>query len=224
MDLKALKQVAQNHRTTKERLLELAKLDPSLSREIAKRLTLPLDVSLELCKSDDMSTRAALAKNSQTPVQILEILAGDSQWTVAKAVLGAQVNRTVTLSRLIFETIARHKRHTVRQTAAEYLHCPPDLLEVLSEDAEPAVRASVADNLKVSAEVLHRLASDSDASVVRNVAVHFNTSNETLNLLAKHSNPDIREKSIFPFLSFSRNREIPVARLEMLKDDPDPDG
>ncbi len=223
MDLKALKQEAKKSSTTKERLLELAKLDLSLSREIAKRYTLPLEVAKELCKSRDMPTRAALAKNHTAPLEILEILAKDPQWTVAKAVLGSKVNRKIMLSRMIFETIARHKRHTVRQTAAEYLHCPADILEVLSKDMAVEVRASVADNFKVTAEILHRLASDTELRVVWNVANHVNTSSETLDLLATHPNSRTREQSIDPYLSHSRTREIPVSRLEILKDDPDPE-
>jgi hypothetical protein len=182
-----------------------------------------LDVARELTKSRDMPTRAALAKNHMTPLEILEILARDSQWTVAKAVLGAKVNRKITLSRVIFETIARHKRHTVRQSAAEHFLCPPDLLDELSRDAAPEVRSSVADHPKATPELLHRLASDTELRVVWNVATHINTSNETLNLLAQHPNSHTREKSIYPYLGFSRTREIPVTRLEMLKNDPDPE-
>jgi hypothetical protein len=223
MDLKTLKQEAKKPSTSKERLLELAKIDASLSREIAKRYVLPIEVAKELCKNRDMPTRAALAKNHTAPLEILEILAKDPQWTVAKAVLGAKVNRKITLSRMIFETIARHKRHTVRQTAAEHSHCPADILEELSRDVAPEVRASVADNFKVTPEILHRLASDTELRVVWNVASHVNTSSETLDLLAQHPNSRTREQSIDPYLSHSRTREIPVTRLEMLKNDPDPE-
>jgi hypothetical protein len=223
MDLNALKKEAKSPSPSPERLLELAKLDPSLSREIAKRYALPLDVARELTKSRDMPTRAALARNHRIPLEILEILARDSQWTVAKAVLGAKVNRKITLSRVIFETIARHKRHTVRQSAAEHFLCPADLLEELAADAAPEVRSSVAEHPKATPELLHRLASDAELRVVWNVATHINTSNKTLDLLAQHPNSRTREQSIYPYLGYSRTREIPVSRLEMLKNDPDPE-
>ena len=221
MDIKALKKEAQHHSTKPERLLELAGQDTELSRLIAKRPNLPLDVMRELSKSRDMPTRANVAKNHSAPVEILEFLARDAQWTVAKAVLGAKVNRTVTLSRTIFEIIVGHKRFSVRQTAAESWLCPPDLLEHLAQDPAPEVRRAVADNPKATAELLHCLASDPDNRVVWNVADHVNTSDATLDLLAEHPHPYTRQLSIYPYLSFSRNRDIPVERLVKLAGDPE---
>lgn len=221
MDIKALKKEAKDYRTSPHRLLELARQDTALSRLIALRPNLPLQVMHELSKSRDMPTRANVAKNYTAPMEILEVLARDPQWTVAKAVLGAMVNRTVTPNRSTFEIIAAHKRHTVRQTAADNRFCPPDLLERLAQDPAPEVRRAVAENITATAELLHRLAADPDDRVVWNVAHHPNTTDETLDLLAEHPHPHTRHLSIYRYLSFSRKREIPVERLVKLANDPE---
>ena len=223
MDMEALKkEIKRRTRPSPERLLELSRLAPQLSRLIPKYISnIPLALYHELARSRDMPTRAAVAKDHQAPLEILEILARDPQWTVAKAVLGAKVNRKVTLSRTIFETIAGHKRFSVRQTAAESRFCPPDLLEFLARDPAPEVRRAVAENPKASAELLHSLAGDSDNLVVWHVAVHVNASDETLDLLAEHPHPYTRQKSIYPHLSFGHSRTIPVERLIKLSNDPE---
>jgi hypothetical protein len=202
------------------RLLELAK-DPQFSRLIAKRSNTPLDVRRALAKSTDMPTRAAVAKNHTTPLELLEQLSIDPQWTVAKAIFGAKVRRTVAPSRLMFERIAQHKRHTVRQTLAEFTHCPPDLLLDLAQDPSVEVRAAVAENFNATPEMLTLLARDSERAVLLGVVRHPNTPDDVLDTFVLHPDALIRQYCIEEHLGYSRTRTIPLHRLEALAKDSD---
>jgi hypothetical protein len=221
MDITALKKEAKNARITPERMLELAAIETELARLIAKRNDLTLVVYHQLAKSRDATTRASMAKNPKTPLEVLEILAKDRQWSVAKAVLGAKVNRTMTLSRVIFETIVANPRFSVRQSAAEHSACPPDLLERLASDKAVEVRSSVAENRQTPSHILASLSHDSDTRVLWQVVRHANTNDETLDQLAHHPEANIREESICPYLSWGLTRSIPLARLVHLSSDPE---
>jgi hypothetical protein len=195
MDLKALKKEARQKRISPQRLLEIANMDATLSRQIANRLDLPLEIFKELAKSRDMFTRAAIAKNENTPLDILELLARDPQWTVSKSILGSRKFGTrKLLPRSLIEIIVFHKRFTVRETAAEYPYCPTDLLEVLAKDEA--------------------------REVVVHVAEHRNTSNKVLDQLALHSDAWVRvssiDRNVFPM---GEVRTIPLERLVRLSTD-----
>jgi hypothetical protein len=197
MDLKALKKEARQKRISPQRLLEIANMDATLSRQIANRLDLPLEIFKELAKSRDMFTRAAIAKNENTPLDILELLARDPQWTVSKSILGSRkFGARKLLPHSLIELIVFHKRFTVRETAAEYPYCPTDLLEVLAKDEA--------------------------AEVVAHVARHRNTSNKVLDQLALHSDAWVRVESInrhvFPRVG-REVRTIPLERLVQLSTD-----
>jgi hypothetical protein len=204
------------------RLLELAK-DPQLSRLIAKRSNTPLDVRRALAKSSDMPTRAAVAKNHTTPLELLELLCQDPQWTVAKAVFGARVRRTVTPSRLMFERIAQHKRHTVRQTLAESNLCPADLLLELAQDPSVEVRTAVSENFNATPEMLTLLSKDPERAVLLGVVRHPNTPDDVLDTLAQHPDGLVRRYCVEEHLGYSRTRTIPLYRLELLANDTDRD-
>jgi hypothetical protein len=202
------------------RLLELSR-DPQFSRLIAKRTNTPLDVRRALAKSKDMPTRAAVAKNHTTPLELLEQLSIDPQWTVAKAIFGAKVHRTVAPSRLMFERIAQHKRHTVRQTLAELTHCPPDLLFDLAQDPSVEVRAAVAENFNATPEMLTLLSKDPERAVLLGVVRHPKTPDDVLDAFVQHPDALVRQYCIEEHLSYSRTRTIPLHRLEALANDTD---
>jgi hypothetical protein len=202
------------------RLLELSKT-PQFSRLIAKRTNTPLDVRRALAKSRDMPTRAAVAKNHTTPLELLEQLCIDPQWTVAKAIFGAKVRRSVAPSRLMFERIAQHKRHTVRQTLAEFTHCPPDLLFELAQDPSVEVRAAVAENFNATPDMLTLLSKDPERAVLLGVVRHPNTPDDVLDAFVQHPDALIRQYCIEEHLGYSRTRTIPLHRLEALANDTD---
>lgn len=223
MDIEALKkEIKRSTKPTPERLLELSRLDPQLSRLIPKYISnIPLTLYHELIKSRDMPTRAAVAKAPQAPLEILEILARDPQWTVAKAIFGEKVRRKITVPDSLFETVAGHKRHTVRQSVAEHYDCPVHVLNLLSRDPAPEVRQAVASNHNTSAQVLDRLSDDPELLVLWNVAKHPNTLDSTLDKLARHPHPFTRVQSIDAYLSSGKIRAIPTERLVSLAHDPD---
>ena len=108
------------------------------------------------------------------------------------------MRRTIAVPDSLYETIAGHKRFTVRQSAAEHPGCPTHVLELLARDPEPAVRRAVAEHPRAAADLLHRLAADADDRVVWNVARHSNTGDQTLDLLAEHPNVFTRRRVDLP--------------------------
>ena len=90
-EARAVLREIKSYTTTAERLLEIARASPEHARLIPRhRRGIPLAVYRELGASADMPTRAAVAKDPEAPLEILELLARDRQWTVAKAVFGRQ--------------------------------------------------------------------------------------------------------------------------------------
>ncbi len=135
VDLPALRGEIRRKDTTPQRLLEIAALDPQLSRSVAKAKTTPPDVLARLASSSDMPTRTRVAENPNAPAQALAHLASDPQWTVLKAVA-----EHPQLPAGILLKLSRHKRSTVRAAAVKVglergLFSPDDLREFLADPA-----------------------------------------------------------------------------------------
>lgn len=112
LDLPALRGEIRRKDTTPARLLDIAALDPQLSRSVAKAKTTPPQVLDRLARSPDMPTRARVAEHSATPLPTLAHLAGDPQWTVLKA-----LTENPNLPADLLLGLSRHKRATVRAAA-----------------------------------------------------------------------------------------------------------
>lgn len=116
LDIAALRGEIRRKSTTPARLLEIAALDPQLSRSVAQAKTTPPDVLDKLARSSDMPTRTRVAEHPNAALPTLLHLAGDPQWTVLKA-----LTEHPNLPAEVLEKLSRHKRSTVRAATVKML-------------------------------------------------------------------------------------------------------
>ncbi|WP_412026382.1 hypothetical protein [Deinococcus yunweiensis] len=139
LDLKALKREARSRGTSPARLMELAALDPQLSRQVAKSQRTPIPVLEHLAHSHDMQTRRAVATNLSTSPALLCQLGTDNQWTVLKAVaLNSHTPSGVLLSLL------SHHQKSVRQSVYERQTYPDEIIPTLVQQITPELARALA--------------------------------------------------------------------------------
>lgn len=166
-DLQALKREARHKATSAQRLLELAALDPQVSRAVAGNKTAPLPVLEGLARSSDMPTRRAVAANAGATAALLNHLSKDRQWTVLKAVAVHPHTDAPTLERL-----SVHSRDTVKTALLGRSNLLSQVLETLGRDQDAGVRREVAWSSALPAPLIRALYADGDAGVRANIVQH----------------------------------------------------
>ncbi|MFC6592973.1 hypothetical protein ACFP81_13830 [Deinococcus lacus] len=86
-DLQALKREARKRGTPPERLLELARMGPPVSRAVATSRHVSPGLLVELAYSEDWVTRARVSHHRKTPLFILDKLANDKESGVLRNLL-----------------------------------------------------------------------------------------------------------------------------------------
>ncbi|WP_309569942.1 hypothetical protein [Deinococcus sp.] len=155
VDWKALKREARSKNTSAARLIELAAIDPKLSREIAKNQHTPLPVLERLARSTDVHTRKAVVYHPAITPAVLETLSSDRQWTVLRAVAGHPLTPGKALNHL-----AEHPQGTIRVDVVRNPQTAPSIRERLATDPNPEVRGAVAPSGALPTAVVQRLLDD----------------------------------------------------------------
>jgi hypothetical protein len=164
MDVAALKKEARAKGTSARRLLELAAMDVSLSRLVAKAKRTPTSVLEKLSRSSDTSTQAAVASHSNTPSTVLSYLGGHGKYTILKAVA-----KNPHTPDEVIEKLATHKHSAVREAVACREVLPEAIAVRLAKDPELAIRMMLIRENRTDA-VWQILAKDSDPRVRGSVA------------------------------------------------------
>ncbi|MEA5474278.1 HEAT repeat domain-containing protein [Synechococcus sp. CCY9201] len=152
--------------------------------------------------------RADVAGNSQTPVELLTLLAKDKDENVRQAVAWNSQTPAELLTLL-----AKDKNEDVRSAVAQNSQTPTELLTLLAKDKNEDVRWAVAGNRQTAAEVLTLLAKDYK-DVRRAVARNSQTPAELLTLLAKGE---------YFRQAVAQNSQAPTELLTLLAKDEDED-
>ncbi len=184
-------------------------------------------------KSKDVYTRIAVAKNENTPEDVLRILAKDRAWDVRGAIadnentsegvlriLAKDKNTDVCASTAInkntpqdvLRILSKDKRNYIRMCVAVNENVPEDVLRDLSKDERVEVRSYVARNKYAPPDILKILAKDNDTEVCGAVAGNENTPQDVLVDLAKHQIPLVRA-------SAAGNKNLPQSILIALSKD-----
>jgi len=153
---------------------------------------------------DTTLQRRKLASNPRVPSDVLQILAGDSEWSVRRVVAGNPSLPAESLDRLTCDTfeavrrvvasrtdlsakcvkaLAADKDEWVRQWVARNPATSPRQLYALSTDNVADVRRAVARNKACTLRLVEKLASDSDAWVRAGIAYRRNLPSRLLRLL-----------------------------------------
>ena len=170
--------------------------------------TVSLDVLIAAASHKSAGVRACVARNTSTPLHVLEKLAADPEVRVRASIVYSKVPAHV-LEKLADDTDA-----SVRVNVAYSESTPPHVLEKLAADPEVRVRDAVAYNRKTPPHVLEKLASDTDVSVRERVAYHGKVTPHVLEKLAADTDVSVRDL-------VAKNLSTPPHVLENLAADPD---
>jgi len=155
VDLKALKQEARSKRTSVARLIELAALDPKVSREIARSKYTPVQVLEHLTQSSDVHTREAIIYHPAVTPALLEKLSSDGKERVLRAVAFHDLTPSTALGFL-----ARHPQASVRSVVAKNSQVPQSLKERFADDPDSEVRRAIARSAALPVDIIQRLLVD----------------------------------------------------------------
>ncbi|BAY80889.1 leucine rich repeat variant [Calothrix parasitica NIES-267] len=166
-----------------------------------------------LSQSDKLEARLVVAESLETPVSLLEFLAGDLELAVRLTVESnsncpSEVLELVRSQHDIasdwdadverLRELGESRWSWIRLTVAQNPFAPEDALMKLARDEEFRIRLSVAKNPNVSAEVLAVLVEDSGKKIQGVVVKHPNTGEETLHKLFSGYKKEIAKRNDFP--------------------------
>lgn len=174
---------------------------------VARDRDTPTDVLALLAKDQDKTVRRQVAENGQTPCELLTLLAMDRHLDVRRAV--AENSKT---SAEALTLLAKDQDRTVRRRVTENSRTPCELLTLLAMDRHLDVRRAVAKNVQTPSEVLTLLAADEHYEVRCAVAGNSQTPVELLTLLAKDEHYEVR-------YAVAGNSQTPAELLTLLSKD-----
>jgi hypothetical protein len=197
--------------------------------------TVSLDVLIAAASHKSAGVRACVARNTSTPLHVLEKLAADPEVRVRASTVyskapahvrekladdpeaSVRVNVAYALNEStpqhLFEKLAADPEVRVRDAVAYNRWTPPHVLEKLASDTDVSIRVRVACHGEVTPHVLEKLAADTDMSVRDLVAKNLSTPPHVLEKLA--ANPDAYVRATVAY-----NLKTPLHVLEKLAADP----
>lgn len=145
-------------------------------QSVAKNPNTPKEVLEKLADDKSEVVRYAVAKNPSTPKEVLEKLTNDDDWNVRDLVA-----RNSSTPKEVLEKLAKDSNVNVRWSVARNASTPKELLEELASDNAKEVRGMVALNHNAPKEVLEKLAEDKSDIVRRSVAENPNYKSSSTN-------------------------------------------
>lgn len=164
---------------------------------LATNPSLTADQILHLFNDHDFANysgtevRGGLARNSSTPVHLLEALAADYTLVIASYLTG-NPNCPEHLLREFANTDGPVIRLSMVRGAVSNISCPKDLLATLSTHRFKEIRDSVAFNPSTPSEILKNLATDVETRVRVSVALNDNSPTLILEQLSRDRHKDVR--------------------------------
>jgi hypothetical protein len=177
---------------------------------VARNTSTPLHVLEKLAADPEVRVRDAVAYNHWTPPHVLEKLAADPEVRVRASIVYSKAPAHVR------EKLADDPEASVRVNVAYALNesTPQHLFEKLAADPEVRVRDAVAYNRWTPPHVLEKLASDTDVSIRVRVAYHGKVTPHVLEKLAADTDMSVRDL-------VAKNLSTPPHVLEKLAANPD---
>ena len=178
---------------------------PQLARRnLAKNTSTPVHILEMLAIDNNVEVRYELAKNPNTPVKILAQLATDYKaWVRYDLAKNPNVPASI-LSELASDTDAG-----VRRNVAANPNTPVEILSKLATDNNYGVRYSVASNPNTPVEILVELATDHHSYIRQYIAANPNTPVHILSKLATDSHAAVCQY-------IAANPNTPITLLQQL--------
>ncbi|BAY81083.1 leucine rich repeat variant [Calothrix parasitica NIES-267] len=172
-----------------------------------------LQILERLSQSDKLEPRLIVAESSETPVSLLELLAGDLELAV-RLTVEANDNCPSEVVELVksqhdlandwdgdverLRELGGSRWSWIRLTVAQNPFAPEDVLMNLATDELFKVRLGVGKNPNSSARVLGVLAEESDKEIQVAVVEHLNTTEEMLHQLFSSCKYEIQKRDNLP--------------------------
>ncbi len=196
------------------RLLQEEKRIDKVQKERARLSTNPRELA-ELATDEDNEVRFFVAVNRNTPIEVLQSLAGDLEPQVRSGVaialrsapLGSQSAGAITADLALI--LARDANVLVRLKLAENQELPSAAYEQLATDADHLVRLRIAQNPQSSHHALAALAQDSVETILITALGHRNMPVDWLEKSVEQPYPQVR-------LAIAQNINTPVGVLDAL--------
>jgi hypothetical protein len=115
----------------------------------------------------DMGARWAVAKNPHTPVEVLEMLAGD-EVNLVRALVATNPSTPPQILEKFFSD-----EKIVRDGLSGNPATPAKLLKILADDNDKMVRMRLAENEGAPSDILQALTNDNDPDVAKAAEVHL---------------------------------------------------
>ena len=182
--------VIRNPITPMKLIIEMME-DKSNRSDIARSNRVSKDILIELSKDENWRVRENVAKNPNTPIEVLNELSKDNELVnpygdkeiekkpIVK--LGVLDNKNITSD--ILESLSKDKNDIVRRIVAEHPKTPIEVLNKLSKDS--VLIQAVAKNPNTTTEILEKLSEEKCAYIIKTVVNHPNTSKDALSKLSK---------------------------------------
>ena len=207
---------------------------------IAEDINTKAEQLRELAKTGDEKVLAAIARNPNTPSELLVELAGEYLDEIGnnpalELILFENPNFiedisykhfedflykhekccSIWLPDWFFKLAVFHSNYEIRSLIASNFHTPVSYLGKLAKDEHEYVRSGVADNENTPSFLLEKLAEDEDSDVRERVGFNENTPISLLEKLAE-------DESFWVRYSVAYNKNTPINLLEKLVTDPHP--
>jgi len=144
-------------------------------------------------KTANLNTRASIAKDPSTPVDILVQLSQDEDWMVRQGVAGHRNTPAEALDRLSHCLIEDQADGTLERVASNH-NTPAEALVRLSQDENEQVRYYVVWNPNTPIDTLVQLSQDKSEFVRRKVARNPRTPIDTLVRLSQDKSEKVRKE------------------------------
>lgn len=202
--------IAEHPNTSLELLLEFSQsTDERLRREVAKNISLPINILETLAKDDDSIVRCSIARNPNTPINILfKNLARDTmvlsaiayqmsnpkfrKYPEAESILDILAEESSSSLETILQRLIKEGGEWAGEFLARRFDLPIEFLTQLAQADSFKVREAVAQNPNTPSINLEQLAQAPEWQIRQAVAQNPNTPTSALDKLAKDENNKTR--------------------------------
>ena len=187
--------------------------DREIKKAVAKNLNTPSDVLEKMSKDKSFIVKAIVAENPNTPPETLDRLSEEELEYTRVSVAKNPNTLPETLTKL-----SDDKDNFVKRGAICNPNCPSEVLIKMSGDKGGDVRSCVAQNPNTPIDILTNLSKDNDIHVRKHVASNHNTPVEVIRELCNDKEEDVRE---YAKVQLKKRQSLDNANIDLSKLSPE---
>jgi len=192
-----------------EKMLNAAKDDAYVRRDLARHPKLPPELMPQLAQDKDEGVRRYLALHPQLPPAAMSQLAQDSSEYVRR-----NLAQHPKLPPELMPQLAHDEDKYVRQNLAGHPQLSPEAMSRLAHDEDKYVRQNLGGHPQLPPELMSRLAQDKDEGVRRNLGRHPQLPPAAMSQLAQDKDEYVRQ-------NLAKHPQLPPELMPRLAQDKD---